>query len=73
MSEENGKVCCNCRHCIRSRDEKYKMTICTCEITNRYLSYAQVMQGWCKHWTIDRIKELMNDNAPTVIEAEGKE
>lgn len=50
MSAENGKVCCNCRHCIRSRDEKYDMTVCRCEKYDRYLSYAEVMDGWCKAW-----------------------
>ena len=47
MSVETGKVCCNCRHCIRNRDEKYDMTVCRCEKYDRYLSYAEIM-SWCK-------------------------
>ena len=50
MSAENGKVCCNCRHCIRSRDEKYGIVVCRCEINKIYLSYAEVMGGWCSAW-----------------------
>ena len=50
MSAENNKVCCNCRHCIRSRDKKYDIIVCQCEINKIYLSYAEVMNGWCRHW-----------------------
>lgn len=54
MSAENGKVCCSCRHCIRSWDKKYDITICQCEINKIYLSYAEVMNGWCKHWAKEK-------------------
>ena len=54
MSAENNQVCCNCRHCIRSRDEKYDMTVCKCEKHDRYLSYAEAMAGWCKAWKKDK-------------------
>lgn len=57
MSEKNGKVCCNCRHCIRSHDDKYDMTVCRCDIDNERLSYMQVMAGWCKHWSKERREE----------------
>ena len=50
MSEKNGKVCCNCSHCIRILDEKYNIIVCRCEINKFYLSYAEVMVGWCKAW-----------------------
>ena len=50
MSVENGKVCCNCRHCIRSHDDKYDIVICRCEVYDRYLSYADVMASVCKRW-----------------------
>ena len=50
MSEKNGKVCCNCSHCIRVLDEKYNIIVCRCEINKFYLSYAEVMVGWCKAW-----------------------
>ena len=58
MSAENGKVCCNCLHCIRSKDEKYGITICRCEKHGRYLSYAEVMANWCRWWAK---KEEPND------------
>ena len=50
MSVENEKVCCNCRHCIRGHDEKYDMVVCYCEVNKVYLSYAEVMAGWCSGW-----------------------
>lgn len=50
MSAENGKVCCNCRHCIRSNFKKYHMIVCRCEKHGRHLSYADIMGGWCKEW-----------------------
>ena len=60
MSESNGKVCCNCWHNIRDKDEKYDIIVCRCSIEGRYLSYAEVMTGWCRHWSKD--KETENDN-----------
>ena len=57
MSVETGKVCCNCRHCIRSRDEKYDITVCRCEKNDRYLCYAEVMFGWCKEWEKEKESE----------------
>lgn len=57
MSAENGKVCCNCRHCIRSHDEKYDITVCRCEKYDRYLSYAEIMGGWCKAWKKEKTGE----------------
>ena len=57
MSAENNKVCCNCRHCIRSRDEKYDIIICRCEINKIYLGYEDVMGGWCRHWAKEREDE----------------
>ena len=56
MSEENGKVCCNCRHNIRRDDDK-GFTHCYCEIDDKYMGYAQVMEGWCKHWSKERREE----------------
>lgn len=50
MSAENGKVCCNCRHCIRRRNKKYGIIACKCEKYDRYLSYAEIMGDWCKAW-----------------------
>lgn len=54
MSAENGKVCCNCRHCIRSHDKKYDITVCRCEISKTYLSYAEIMGSWCRHWAKEK-------------------
>lgn len=57
MSAENGKVCCNCRHCIRNYDEKYDMTVCRCEKHDLYLSYPEVVGGWCKAWKKEKEDE----------------
>lgn len=54
MSAKNGKVCCNCRHCVRSRDEKYDLIVCHCDVYKMYMSYSEVMDGWCKHWSRER-------------------
>lgn len=54
MSEQNGKVCCNCRHNIRSKDKKYDIIVCYCDIDNAHLSYSEVMTGWCRHWAKER-------------------
>ena len=59
MSEQNGKVCCNCRHNTRDKDEKYDIIVCWCSIEGRYLSYSEVMTGWCRHWSKD--KEIRNE------------
>ena len=50
MIEENEKVCCNCKHCIRSHDKMYDMTVCRCEKNDEYLSYAKIMGGSCEDW-----------------------
>jgi hypothetical protein len=50
MSAENGKVCCNCRHCIRERDEKTLYTYCHCEVDGGFLPYVDVMGFWCRKW-----------------------
>ena len=49
MSEENGKVCCNCRHNKRYHDEG-GMVYCECEVSGEWLGYEKVMEGWCRHW-----------------------
>lgn len=54
MSVENGKICCNCRHCIRERDEEDIYTRCHCEVDGKYLPYITVMVHWCRHWANDK-------------------
>ena len=53
MSEENGKVCCNCRHNIRKHEIMFQETFinCYCDIDNHYIGYAECMEGWCRHWS----------------------
>jgi len=54
MSEENGKVCCNCRHCIRIVGKNDEVVTCGCDVDDSWLSYVTVMTHWCKHWSRDR-------------------
>ena len=53
MSEENFKVCCNCRHNIRT-ENKYGSITCRCDIDNDTITYTTVMTYWCRHWAKDR-------------------
>lgn len=68
MSEQNGKVCCNCRHCIRKKSyvgmlNGGYMVACYCDIDSSYLGYIVVMTHWCRHWSKERDKEgAENDN-----------
>lgn len=50
MSAENGKVCYNCRHCIRDKDKDGFVRRCFCEIDNTQLGYIQVMASCCRRW-----------------------
>jgi hypothetical protein len=52
MSEENGKVCCNCRHNIRIGENA--SIECHCDIDNSYLTYVTVMTHCCKHWSREK-------------------
>lgn len=53
MSEENGKVCCNCRHNIRIPKQIY--IECHCAIDNHYIGYTECMLGWCRHWSKNKV------------------
>ena len=56
MSEENGKVCCNCKHNIRKPKKGH--IACYCEIKgNKYMGYVEVMTGWCRHWVKEKESE----------------
>lgn len=52
MSQDNGKVCCNCRHNIRQSKENH--IECHCDIDNHYIGYVECMTGWCRHWAKER-------------------
>ena len=56
MSAENGKVCCNCRHC-RRKIGKRAMVETYCEVDNRYIGYVECHEGWCRHWSKERREE----------------
>lgn len=56
MSVDNGKVCCNCRHCIRIKEIPNGWVWCRCNQHNMFLPYIKVMTGWCRHWANDNKK-----------------
>ncbi len=58
MSVENGKVCCNCRHCVRYPVGNRIVAHCECEITRKRLGYVHVMEGWCRRWAKDKERWL---------------
>ena len=57
MSEENGKVCCNCRYCVRRLAPYSTAITCKCDIDDSYISYEKCMSGWCRHWAKDKEAE----------------
>ena len=56
MSEANGKVCCNCRHCIRVRDEQSRFLYNECEIDKHRIRYINTFEGWCRRWAKEKQK-----------------
>lgn len=55
MSVENNKVCCNCRHNIRTGE--IGNIQCHCDIDNHYIGYVQCMEYWCRHWSKEKDNE----------------
>ena len=53
MSAENGKVCCNCRHCYR-REGKFGMGETYCEIDDHYIGYVEYFEHWCRRWAKEK-------------------
>ena len=51
MSAENGKVCCNCKHNIRTGE---KDIICNCDIDGHYIGYIECFEHWCRRWAKDK-------------------
>lgn len=57
MSVENGKVCCNCRHCERwwDNDDHYGMCCYTyCDIDGHYIGYVERHREWCRRWSKEK-------------------
>jgi len=52
MSEENGKVCCNCRHNIRTGTGED--VECYCEVDDHYIGYVACMTYWCRRWAKEK-------------------
>ncbi|MCC8163429.1 MAG: hypothetical protein LIO86_09790 [Lachnospiraceae bacterium] len=54
MSADNEKVCCNCRHDIRIKDNDGMVVRNECDIDDHYIGYVECMEGWCRHWVRER-------------------
>lgn len=50
-SKERSRVCCNCRHNIRSGDPGH--ITCHCEIDGHYIGYIACFEDWCRRWAKD--------------------
>ena len=50
MSED--KVCCNCKHNIRTGEVPHIQ--CHCDIDDTYIGYVTCMTYRCKRWARDR-------------------
>jgi len=48
MSDANGKVCCNCKHNIRTDSGAYIR--CHCDIDGHYIGYVECFEHWCRRW-----------------------
>lgn len=59
MSSENNKICCNCRHNIRTG--KIPDIECHCDIDGHYIGYIACFEHWCRHWTKDKESEVKDD------------
>ena len=52
MSVENGKVCCNCGHNIRTGE--IGDIECHCDIDGSYIGIVQCLTYWCRRWARDK-------------------
>lgn len=52
MSVENNKICCNCRHNIRTKETT--CIECHCDIDGHYIGYIACFEHWCRHWAKDK-------------------
>ena len=59
MSVENGKVCCNCKHNIRTKG--LDLIECRCDFDGSWLSFVAVMT----HWSRDK-SESEDNNGQTM-------
>ena len=59
MSVANGKVCCNCRHCVRQWDNDKHEGMCHtyCDIDGHYIGYVECHEGWCRRWSKEKEDE----------------
>lgn len=51
-SNNEEKVCCNCRHNIRWGD--LANIQCRCELDKHYIGYVECMTMRCRHWAKEK-------------------
>lgn len=58
--KDRSRVCCNCRHNIRTGDPAHIEN--HCDIDGHYIGYVECFEGWCRRWAKDRTWEEIECN-----------
>ena len=58
--KERSRVCCNCRHNIRTGE--IGNIKCHCEIDGHYIGYLDSFYYWCRRWAKDKWQEANDTN-----------
>ena len=53
-STNEDKVCCNCRHNIRMRNNDGAFLRTVCEMDGHYIDYIECMTMRCRHWAKEK-------------------
>lgn len=61
---ERQRVCCNCRHNIRTEVDNH--IECRCEIDGEYLPYLTVMNHWCRRWAKENGQDIRKVNGTRI-------
>ena len=62
------RVCCNCRHNIRTGEPGNVQN--HCDIDGSNIGYVQCMEGWCRRWASDKDKWDYDDSEGGLISEE---
>lgn len=56
--KERKRVCCNCGHNIRVKDDESNHIRCECAIDGHRIGYVECFEHWCRRWCKSKIKPL---------------
>ena len=48
--EKRKRICCNCGHCLRIKDDRGIGKHNQCGIDSHYIGYIETFDGWCNRW-----------------------